>query len=228
MQISPAMEDYLMAIYRSQGSGDRVATGQIARRLGVSAASTTAMFKRLAEEDLVQYQEYTGVSLTGSGQQLAADLVRRHRLAERFLTDVLGISLDQVDTMADRMEHALPPEVIDRFDTILQEPRTCPHGQPIPDKGGAVPDLQCRPLAALLIGEAGTIARVEEGDPELLRYLVEQGLVPGATVQIAGRHPVDDLVTLRLATGELVVGQRVVRALSVGEVPAQREPKLLT
>lgn len=226
MQISPAMEDYLMAIYRSQTVGDRVSTSQIARRLSVTAASTTAMFKRLAEEGLVEYHEYSGVSLTPRGEGLAANLVRRHRLAERFLTDVLGISLDQVDAMADRMEHALPPEVIDRFDTILQEPYTCPHGQPIPDKAGVLPALRYSPLAELKAGEEAIIARIEEGDPELLRYLVEQGLVPGTRVRVVERHPVDDLVTLELGGARLVVGQRVVKALAVGDVPAPRSPKL--
>ncbi len=226
MQISPAMEDYLMAIYRSQTVAERVSTSQIARRLGVSAASTTAMFKRLAEEALVEYHEYTGASLTAKGEGLAASLVRRHRLAERFLTDVLGIGLDQVDPMADRMEHALPPEVIDRFDSILQEPHTCPHGQPIPDKDGVLPDLHYSPLASLAAGEEATIARLEEGDPELLRYLVEQGLVPGARIRVVEKHPVDDLITLDLGGTSLVVGQRVVAALDVGDVPAPRTPRL--
>ncbi|MGE5591535.1 MAG: metal-dependent transcriptional regulator [Bacillota bacterium] len=225
MQISPAMEDYLMAIYRSQSAGERVSTSQIARRLGVTSASTTAMFKRLADESLVEYHEYTGASLTPKGEGLAASLVRRHRLAERFLTDVLGIALDQVDPMADRMEHALPPEVIDRFDSILQEPHTCPHGQPIPDKDGVLPKLRYTPLASLAAGQEATIARLEEGDAELLHYLVEQGLVPGARIKVVEKHPVDDLITLELGGTSLVVGQRVVRALDVGDAPAPRPPK---
>ncbi|MBX6376953.1 MAG: metal-dependent transcriptional regulator, partial [Clostridia bacterium] len=134
--VSQPKEDYLAAMYRIESRGDRVTTGELARLLGVSPASATHMLQRLAEEGLVEYREYAGGALTPAGRRAALDVIRRHRLAERFLTDILGIGWDQVDALAHRMEHALPPEVIDRFDELLGNPTVCPHGYPIPSQSG--------------------------------------------------------------------------------------------
>ncbi|MBX5477147.1 MAG: metal-dependent transcriptional regulator, partial [Clostridia bacterium] len=150
---SQAMEDYLLAIYRLEDLGRRPGTGEVAQELGVSAASTTAMFKRLAQEGLVSYREYGGVSLSERGRAVALGLIRRHRLAERFLTDLLDLPWEGVHEIADRLEHALPPEVIERFAGLLGDPRTCPHGHPIPTTDGRMPEIDVRPLRSVEVGE---------------------------------------------------------------------------
>lgn len=214
--LSQSKEDYLAAIYRTQQDGEKGSTGAIAARLGVSAASATAMFQRLAAEGLVEYREYAGVTLTPEGERLALDVIRRHRLAERFLTDVLEIPWDRVDAMAHRMEHALPKEVIEGFDRLLGGPSTCPHGYPIPTPDGRVADVSVRPLVEMQAGEAASVVRVREDDPELLRYLRECGLVPGARVEVTSTRPFQEPIHLKVDGAERIVGHQVAQAVYVG------------
>lgn len=213
--LSQSKEDYLAAIYRVQQEGEKGSTGAIASRLGVSAASATAMFQKLAAEGLVEYREYAGVTLTPEGERLALDVIRRHRLAERFLTDVLEIPWDRVDAMAHRMEHALPKEVIEGFDRLLGGPRTCPHGYPIPTPDGKVVDVAVKPLSEMQPGEEAAVVRVKEDDPELLRYLRECGLVPGARVEVTATYPFEEPISLRVDGRERAVGHRIAEAVFV-------------
>ncbi|MBX6350849.1 MAG: metal-dependent transcriptional regulator [Clostridia bacterium] len=220
-ELSPAMEDYLLAIYRLESDDRRVTTGDIAQELGVSAASTTSMFKRLAQERLVVYREYGGVTLTEAGRASAIGLVRRHRLAERFLTDLLALPWDDVHRIADRLEHALPPEVIERFDGLLNHPRTCPHGHPIPDAQGELPERAMRPLSALAEGEEAVILQVEERDPELLRYFAERGLRPGRRVAVLDREPLEGALLVAVNGRPTLVSPRAAASVFVnGEVEA--------
>lgn len=213
--LSQPMEDYLTAIYRAESRGEKVTTSHIASKLGVSAASTTAMFQKLATEGLVEYKEYAGVSLTQKGQKAALDIIRRHRLAERFLTDILDIPWDRVDAMAHKMEHVLPKEVIEGFDRILGNPRTCPHGYPIPSQDGAIAEVAVRELSDLRPGESGVIARVAEDDPELLRYLAACHLVPGAELTVIDKPPFDEPMTLKVGGESLVIGPRIARSVFI-------------
>ncbi|MEW6048553.1 MAG: metal-dependent transcriptional regulator [Bacillota bacterium] len=213
--LSQSKEDYLAAIYRMQQEGEKGATGAVAARLGVSAASATAMFQKLAAEGLVEYREYAGVTLTEKGEQVALDVIRRHRLAERFLTDVLEIPWDRVDEMAHRMEHALPKEVIEGFHRLLGGPTTCPHGYPIPTPDGKVAEVAVRPISEMRPGEEAAVVRVKEDDPQLLRYLQSCGLVPGARVKVVAMRPFDEPINLSVDGNEQVVGHRIAEAVFV-------------
>ncbi len=212
-----AREDYLADIYRLQCEHpqDPVSTGSVADRRGVTAASATAMFKRLARDRLIVYRNYGGVSLTPEGEDLALGVVRRHRLVERFLADVLHIPWQQVDAYADQMEHALPDDVVDRMEALLENPYTCPHGYPIPDKHGhlAQPDLVL--LRDLPVGARARVARVNERIEGLLPYVEELGLVPGSLLQVTSRNPVD--LNIAVATGgrQHILGLRVSEAIWV-------------
>lgn len=217
--VSQPREDYLAAIYRAAQGGERATTSEVARTLGVSAASTTHMFKKLAGEGLVEYKEYAGATLTTEGKRAANELIRRHRLTERFLVDILGIPWDQVDDIADQMEHALPPLVIDRFEAVLENTETCPHGYPIPTREGAIAKPDLTYLDETDGPGRGVIARVSEVDSELLRYLAEQQLVPGQVVHVRGRSQFDDLWTLTVGADgrELTVGRRVAAAVALAD-----------
>lgn len=207
--VSHAMEDYIAATWRLTLNGGLAGTSEVARLLGVTAASASYMFKKMAEEGLVEYKEYAGVSLTQRGLQAAAGYIRKHRLTERFLVDILNLPWDQVDDIADQMEHSLPDVVIDRIEQMLQFPRTCPHGYPIPDKQGRLPDIPVRRLAALDEGDSAEVARVSEHDPRFLTYLAELGLVPGQTVQILARDAMGETLTLRVGSQQHVVGPAI-------------------
>ena len=187
--ISRTMEDYLAAIYRVETPAQRATTSAVARRLGVSAASASAMFHKMALAGLVRYREYLGVSLTARGRLAAMQVVRRHRLTERFLTDMLGIGWERVDRVADQMEHALPEEVTESFARVLADAQACPHGYPIPTRSGEVAARQTVPLAEMDVGAQGQVAWVSEDDATLLADLERRGLVPGASLRVVSGEP---------------------------------------
>ena len=147
--------------------------------MGVSAPSATAMAKRLAELGLVERAPYRGVALTDEGRRGALEVLRHHRLLERYLVDRLGLSLDQVHAEAELLEHALSEELEAKIDAELGFPTHDPHGDPIPDRELRVSTGRDRTLVDLEPGERASVSRVPDGDPELLRYLTELGLVPG-------------------------------------------------
>jgi DtxR family Mn-dependent transcriptional regulator len=215
-----AAEDYLADIYRLEDEGVTATTSAVAERRSVTPASTTAMFKRLARDGLVMYREYEGVVLTEEGQRLALGVLRRHRLVERFLTDVLRLPWDQVDGIADQMEHAMPDIVVDALESLLGNPFTCPHGYPIPDREGNVVEIPAlQTVADLQPGNKAVVVRVDERVPGLLAYLDGLGVVPGASVQVGNVQPLDGTVSLFIAgamkPGHVVVGPRIARAVSV-------------
>lgn len=196
--VSHAMEDYLATIWRLTLSGNAATTSEVARQLGVTAASTSYMFKKMAEAGLVEHKEYAGVTLTAAGEGAAMGYIRRHRIVERFLVEVLGISWDRADIISDQMEHSLPEEVVERMYAVMGEPTTCPHGYPIPTKDGKMPELKLRPVAEMAPGEVGTIAQVAEHDPKLLTYFESHGLKPGSTVRLIDRDRMGETLTLGL------------------------------
>ena len=214
-----AAEDYLADIYRLETEGVNATTGAVAVRRSVSPASTTAMFKRLARDGLVTYREYEGVVLTEEGQRVALGVLRRHRLVERFLTDLLALPWDRVDEIADQMEHALPDVVVDALEQLLGSPFTCPHGYPIPDREGHVADpAGLRTVAELRAGEEAVVARVDEHVPGLLPHLEGLGIVPGVQIHVQATNPIDETVVLRALDqpgGTHVVGPRIARAVHV-------------
>lgn len=217
---SQAMEDYIAAIWRITLNSGVATTSEVARRLGVTPASTSHMFKKLAEQGLVEYKEYAGVQLTPAGERAAAGYVRRHRVIERFLVDMLTIPWDRVDAYADQMEHALPDEVIDRLEAVLDYPDTCPHGYPIPAASGEVVAQPAVAVGTLEVGARMMVLRVDESDPSLLRYLHARGLVPGAQLEVVARDHLGQTLTLQVGQAHHVVGPRVADAVFVSVSPA--------
>lgn len=217
--VSHAMEDYIAAIWRLTQYGSAATTSEVARQLGVTAASTSYMFKKMAEAGLVEHKEYAGVTLTPAGLQAAMSYIRRHRVVERFLVDVLGIPWDRADAISDQMEHSLPEEVIDRMYAVMGEPDTCPHGYPIPSKEGRMPDLRLRPVTDMAPGEEAIIAQVAEHDPKLLTYFAEHGLKPGNPLRLIERDRLGETLTLGLKeTAEpFVLGVAIARLIQVND-----------
>jgi DtxR family Mn-dependent transcriptional regulator len=212
--LTVAVQDYLKAIYALESAGDRVTTSALAARMRVSAPSATAMTKRLAELGLVERAPYRGVALTEAGRRGALEVTRHHRLLERYLADRLGLSLDEVHAEADRLEHALSEELEARIDAELGFPTHDPHGDPIPDRELRVESGRGRTLAGLEPGERAEVSRVPDGDPELLRYLTELGLVPGSTVELVGRAPFAGPVTVRTDTGQHAISLELADRIS--------------
>ena len=207
--LTPATQDYLKAIYALEAAGQRATTSALATRMGVSAPSATAMAKRLAELGLVERAPYRGVVLTDEGRQRALEMLRHHRLLERYLADRLGLSLDEVHAEADRLEHALSEELEAKIDAELGFPTHDPHGDPIPDRELRLVPGGGRTLADLEPGERGSVSRVPDGDPDLLRYLDELGLVPGSHVEVVAQAPFAGPVTVRTRSGAHAISREL-------------------
>lgn len=217
-ELSSAVEDYLKAIYVLEAAGERVTTSALADRMGVSAPSATAMAKRLAELDLVERAPYRGIVLTEQGRRSALEVLRHHRLLERYLADSLGLPLDEVHAEAERLEHALSEQLEARIDEALGFPTHDPHGDPIPDSELRIAAGTCRSLADLRQGDSAVVVRVPDGDAELLRRLTEIAIVPGERVELAHDEPGGGPLTVRTTSGLHAIGRELAAAVGVGEV----------
>ncbi len=183
--------------------------------MNVTAPSATAMVKKLAVLGLVEHARYQGASLTPAGRRIALEVLRHHRLIEQYLAQTLGLSLDAVHGEADRLEHALSEELEARIDESLGFPSHDPHGDPIPSPELELKPLELTPLAAVPAGEARTIRRVPDADPELLRYLCSLALVPGARVEVKAVAPFDGPVTIAVDGEQIAVAHDVARQIGV-------------
>jgi DtxR family transcriptional regulator, Mn-dependent transcriptional regulator len=215
---SPAIEDYLKAIYVLHQEHGQVTTSLLAERLGFAPPSVTGMLQKLAKLDLVSYTPYYGVALTDRGQRIALEVLRHHRLLEMFLVKELGYSWEEVHAEAEVLEHVISEQLEARIAAHLGHPTADPHGDPIPSADGTLPACPYLPLAHLSVGAAGQIARVTDQRPDHLRYLADLGLVPGAVVTVQARAPFDGPLTL--GTGEAVhhLDIRMARAILVQDI----------
>ena len=197
-----SIDDYLKAILELAGDDDgRATSNALAGRLGISAASVTGMLKKLAARrpPLIDYRKHHGARLTAEGQRRAMHVVRRHRLMELFLCEVLGFSWDEVHDEAERLEHVMSQKLEDRIAQKLGNPELDPHGQVIPRKDGTVAGVNAVPLDELAPGETGIISSVFDREPKLLRDLSRRGLTPGRTVQVMEQASVRGPITVRLS-----------------------------
>jgi len=215
-QQSPAVEDYAKAIYSlSQRDDDAVSTSAVAERLGVSAASASAMVKRLSELELVEHERYHGVSLTPAGERIALEVIRHHRLLELYLAEALGMPWDRVHDEAEVLEHAISPELSDLIAAKLGEPTRDPHGDPIPTRDGAVDEGPTVSLQALEPGARGVFARVSDANPELLRFLSQKGISPGMRFEVIDKDPFEGPLYVRFGTEVHPLAGGTTRAMRV-------------
>jgi len=186
--ISPTVEDYLKTIYKLQKQDEKVSTSAIAEKLELSNATVTAMVKRLAEKKLLNHISYHGVVLTDEGRKTALGVIRRHRLVESFLREVLDLPLYKVHAEAEKLEHVISDELLDRIDCILGYPKTDPHGDHIPTRDGRMPDSQesC-PLVDVEAGKTVVIDSVSDSDPNKLQFMSKLGLFPGVVINISDK-----------------------------------------
>jgi len=189
-------------------------TGTLAERLGLAPGTVTATVKRLADRGLVDHEPYHGVELTTAGRRLAIAAIRRHRIVERFLADMLGYAWNEADRLATNFEHELPQEVEDRLFVALDRPAACPHGFPIPAKETAdIPEMP--PLYALEPGDTAVVAVPGSTDPEIVEFLGTLGLRPGVRVEVKEKHPFDGPLVLRVDGKDRTLGATVANQVFV-------------
>ena len=223
MELTESMEDHLRLVYELGLDGEEVGVSALAGRLGISAPSVTGMAKRLAKAGLARRVPYQGLNLTEEGRKAALGVVRRHRLVELYLVEVVGYSWDEVHDGAERIEHAVSEEFVDRIEKLLGHPEVDAHGSPIPTKDGEVVERPYVPLAGIGCGERVVIRRVLDRDPEVLRHLSRMGLVLGAELEVLERHPFDGPLILGSGGESRVVSPKPAGHVFVEPVLVRRE-----
>ena len=205
--LSRSVEDYLKVIYHLSSEGGFAATSDIAARLAVAPPSVSGMVKRLSEAGLIEHVPYRGVQLTAQGRRAALRMIRRHRILEVYLMRHLDYDWDSVHEEAERLEHAVSDDLIDRMARALGDPHYDPHGAPIPTVEGEIEETVLTPLADAPVGATVELRQVDDADPARLRYLAEQGLTPGTLLLVADRHPFNGPTIVQFDNESRVVGR---------------------
>ncbi len=215
MQPSAAMREYLAEIYRLEEETTTVSTTSLADRLNVSAPAVPRMLKRLRNAGYVKHVPYQGFELTELGRQEALKEIRRHRILEVFLVNVMGFSWDETHELADEMGKGLNDAITQRMAAMTNYPSRCPHGEPIPDDNGLLPPIVDSCIMNLAVGSKGHVSRVRTHEPERLQYFATLGLVPGAQYEILGRAPFNGPMRLRVEREDVVIGVELTKSLWV-------------
>lgn len=210
-----SIEDYIKAIYQLGEMGGRVSTSALASALRLANPSVTAMLKKLSAKGLVSYVPYRGVGLTPSGRRMALSILRRHRLWEMFLVEVLGYSWDRVHDEAERLEHVTSEELEQKLDETLQRPQLDPHGDPIPTKGGTIAAHADSPLASCTAGEAVRVRRVSDRDKRVLEHAARMGITLNATLTVKQKMSFDGSMVVKIGSKEAFLSEKVANAIFV-------------
>jgi DtxR family Mn-dependent transcriptional regulator len=211
-----AVEDYTKSIYAlEQRAEGPVSTNALAERLGVTPASASGMVKRLGELGLVVHEPYHGVALTDAGRRVALEVMRHHRLLELYLVQSLGVPWDRVHEEAEVLEHVLSEELEELIARKLGDPTHDPHGDPIPTRELQIDETATVSLEALDTGDRGTFARVSDSEPEMLRYLAERGIAPGAEFEVIDRQPFGGPLFIRIGDTVHAIGGELARAMRI-------------
>jgi DtxR family transcriptional regulator, Mn-dependent transcriptional regulator len=214
--VSPAIQDYAKAIYALQTrAGSAVSTHDLAERLEVTPGSASGMMRKLDELGLVTHEPYHGVKLTQSGERVALEVLRHHRLLELYLSESLGLPWDRVHDEAEVLEHVLSEDLEERIAAKLGDPTHDPHGDPIPTRDGHIEEGDTESLQDLEPGDAGVFVRVSDSDPQMLRYLSERGIGPGDALEVIDKQPFDGPLFARFGDDVHVLGGALARAMRV-------------
>src|SRR3954447_19229104 len=214
--VSSAVEDYAKAIYAlEQREHAAVSTNALADRMGVTAASASAMVKRLDGLGLVSHVPYRGVKLTAAGSKVALEVLRHHRLLELYLTETLGVPWDRVHEEAEVLEHVLSEELEELIAVKLGNPTRDPHGDPIPTRELRIVEDPTDTLESLDPGARGKFVRISDSDPDMLRYLAERGIAPGDDFEVEEKQPFGGPSFVRFADAVHVLGGELASRMRV-------------
>ncbi|HYT82767.1 MAG TPA: metal-dependent transcriptional regulator [Gemmatimonadales bacterium] len=218
--LTPSVEDYLKAIYHLSSQGGFATTSDIAGMLELAPPSVSGMVKRLSETGLIEHVPYRGVQLTAQGRHAALKMIRRHRVLELYLSQQLGYDWGGVHAEAERLEHAVSDELIERMARALGNPQYDPHGDPIPTAGGEIEEAELLSVADAPLGTKLELRQVGTQDPARLRYFAEHGLTPGVLLRVHERQPFNGPTTIALVpSGEhRVVGRELAQLLWCQEI----------
>jgi DtxR family Mn-dependent transcriptional regulator len=197
-EVTQVVEEYLEGIYRLQEKSGVARTSDIVKLLQVVPGTVTNTVERLEKEGMLRHEPYKGVKLTDKGRKIALDVIRRHRLSERLLTDFIRVDWDKAHDAACKLEHGITDDVIKKLEKALGHPKTCPHGNPIPTACGGIVEEKSEPLSTFDSKESGVIVKIKDETPEVLEYIAALGLLPGASIEIVERAPFDGPMTVKV------------------------------
>lgn len=215
---SESVENFLKAIYALQQNvepGERVSTNALAELLAISAPSVTDMARRVESGGLIDYQKYRGIRLTQTGEEIALQILRRHRLIELYLVQELGYALHEVHGEAEKLEHAVSDRFVEALARKLDNPTLDPHGDPIPAVDGTIIRRNLQPLSELSLHTPATICQFISENNAMLQHILERGFQLEGQVEVLFRDPFDGPLTIRLDGGERVVGHQVATSILV-------------
>ncbi|QKT07523.1 metal-dependent transcriptional regulator [Gordonia sp. X0973] len=213
-ELTSVAQDYLKVIWAAREWDEvKVTTSMIAERLEVSPSTASEGIRKLSEQGLLEHEKYGAITLTEAGRRAAVGMVRRHRLLETYLVSELGYTWDEVHDEAEILEHAVSDRLMERMDAKLGHPRRDPHGDPIPSPDGEITSPEVCLLADLADGESGTIARISDTDPAMLRYFDEVGIALDGRVRVTEKRPFAGTTTITVDDAE--------QAITLGDVAAR-------
>ncbi len=213
-----SIEDYLKQIYKLQSKDAKVTTSSLAKQLSIAPASVTDMIKKLSEQGYLRHTPYRGVELTEKGRKHALRIVRRHRLWEVLLVELLGLPWDEIDKEAERLEHSTSEELERRIDEALGFPKFDPHGDPIPTKEGELREVSAESLAEIEPGGTCRITRVSDASPEILQYATRLGLSLKKKLTVKERIKFDGSLRVSVGRRECFVSQKLAQSIFVERI----------
>ena len=203
-------ENYLSEIYKLEQGGIKVKTNILAKKMEISDAAVTDMLKKLSSNELILYERYKNIQLTKKGKEYAGVIVRRHRIWEIFLHQVVGLPWDKVHDEAHRLEHSASDELVDRLEEMLNYPEFDPHGDPIPAKDGSIPKLKdSTPLSNVKVGSGGKVIRVNDFDNGFLIYLTKIGLNLGKKITVKDRLNFDNSMLIKVGEKQINISAKL-------------------
>ncbi len=235
--LTEKMEEYLEALFKLSAEDCALTPTRLAEYMKVTPPTALDMLRRLEKEGYVRYvgpcagkgrgagsgKARRSIVLTPKGERAARTLIRRHRLSERFLTDMLGLDWESAHREACRLEHVISPEVEEKLSEMLGNPETCPHGYPIPDENGHMAEEEeIKPLCDFCPAERGCIARVEEDEPELLQYLASLGVMPDVDIEVKEVAPFGGPLLVRIGDSQYALGREVASKIWTRKGPPPR------
>jgi len=215
MDVSSATEEYLEGIYRLQEKRGVAKTSDLVELLKVASGTVTNTVERLERKGLVIHDPYKGVKLTKKGRKIALQVLRKHRLSERLLTDILRIKWDKAHKAACELEHAITDDIAKNIEKVLGHPKTCPHGNPIPTQSGGIFEEETEPLTNLNPREEGIIVKITEERSDLLQYLATLGLTPGKSIGVVEKAPFKGPITVNVDETDRALSLEIASIIKV-------------
>jgi DtxR family Mn-dependent transcriptional regulator len=212
---SEQIENYLKNIYKLQSSDGKVTTSSLSKNLNISAASVSEMIKKLAEDGTLTHTPYKGFELTEIGKKQALHIIRKHRLWEMFLVDVLKFKWDEIDQEAEKFEHIMSPKMEDKIDEVLGFPTVDPHGDPIPAKDGTILNPATIPLSKIATGTSVRVLRVSDADSDLLQYVSSIGICLNKEITIKQKLKFDSSLMIGIDTREVNISSVIAESIFV-------------